>query len=107
MSRSIATLLADMKSVDDFLKRFHTSKDVDDVFTSGCCYWFAYILFVRFIRDGAVIMYDETANHFGTMISGCVYDVTGDVTDKYNWVPWDSITDEIHRERIVKDCIKF
>ena len=107
MSHSTATLLVNMKSVDDFLKRFHISNDVDEVFTSGCCYWFAYILFVRFIRDRAVIMYDETANHFGTKISKRVYDITGDVTDKYHWVPWDSITDESHRERIVKDCIKF
>lgn len=96
-----------MSSVDNFLKRFHESMDIDEVFTSGCCYWFAYILFVRFIRDGAVIMYDEVANHFGTKIAGRVYDISGDVTEKYKWVTWDSITDELHRERIIRDCIKF
>ena len=96
-----------MKTVDNFLKRFHESKDIDDVFTSGCCYWFAYVLFGRFIRDGATIMYDVVANHFGTRVFGKVYDITGDVTDKYDWVPWDSITDEAHRNRIIRDCIKF
>lgn len=96
-----------MSSVDNFLKRFHESRDIDEVFTSGCCYWFSYILFVRFIRDGAVIMYDEVANHFGTKIAGRVYDISGDVTEKYKWVTWDSITDELHRERIIRDCIKF
>ena len=96
-----------MKEVNDFLKRFHSSEDVDEIFTCGCCYWFAAILFGRFIRDGATIMYDDIANHFGTRIKGRVYDITGDVTDTYTWVPWESITDKSHRERIIRDCIMF
>lgn len=96
-----------MKDVQDFLKRFHSASDIDTVFTSGCCYWFAYILFSRFIRTGATIMYDEIENHFGTKIDDKVYDVTGDVTDKYKWAPWDSITDDLHRQRIIRDCILF
>ena len=96
-----------MKDVENFLKRFHSSESVDDVFTRGCCYWFAAIMFRRFIRDGSTIMYDEVANHFGTRIKGRVYDITGDVTDKYKWVPWDSITDSSNRARIVRDCIMF
>lgn len=96
-----------MKDVENFLKRFHSSENVDEVFTCGCCYWFAAVLFGRFIRDGATIMYDEVANHFGTRIKGRVYDITGDVTDKYKWVPWESITDSAHRARIVRDCIMF
>jgi len=96
-----------MKDVENFLKRFHLSENVDEVFTCGCCYWFAAVLFGRFIRDGATIMYDEVANHFGTRIKGKVYDITGDVTNKYKWVPWESITDGSLRERIVRDCIMF
>lgn len=95
----------DNAQISKFISRFYG--DSKTAFTSGACYWFAYILFGRFIREGATIMYDEVANHFGTRIFGKVYDITGDVTDKYHWVPWDSITDESHRERIVKDCIKF
>jgi hypothetical protein len=52
-------------------------------------------------------MYDEAANHFGTRIKGKVYDITGDVTTKYKWVPWESITDSSLRARIVRDCIMF
>ena len=63
-----------MKDVESFLKRFHLSENVDEVFTCGCCYWFAAVLFGRFIRDGATIMYDEVANHFGTRIKCKVYD---------------------------------
>lgn len=96
-----------MKDVENFLKRFHSSENVDEVFTCGCCYWFAAVLFGRFIRDGATIMYDEVANHFGTRVKGRVYDITGDVTDKYKWVPWEFITDSAHRARIVRDCIMF
>lgn len=95
-----------MKDVERFLKRFHSSENINEVFTCGCCYWFAAVLFGRFIRDGATIMYDEVANHFGTRIKGKVYDITGDVTDKYKWVPWESITDS-HRTRIVLDSIMF
>ena len=95
------------ETVAAFLSRFHESSTVDDVFTRGCCYWFAYILFRRFLREGSTIMYDEVANHFGTRIGGRVYDVTGDVTEAYDWQPWDSVTDEALRKRIVRDCIEF
>ena len=108
-----------MNDVADFLKRFHTSDNINEVFQNGCCYWFAYILFTRFLKSGAIIMYDEVANHFGTKIgdnmvktdelsSGDrVYDVTGDVTDKYSWIGWLGFDDENHRQRIIKDCIMF
>lgn len=96
-----------VNKVEGFLKRFHCSDNIDEVFTSCCCYWFATILFRRFIRDGAEIMYDEVINHFGTKINNKVYDITGDVTNDYNWVTWDSIDDESLRQRIVRDCINF
>lgn len=93
--------------IDNFLKRFHTCADVDEVFTQGCCYWFAYVLFGRFIRHGAEIMYDSVANHFGTKINDRVYDITGDVTEKYEWHPWSDISDSALRDRLVRDCIMF
>lgn len=52
-------------------------------------------------------MYDEVVNHFGTRIKGKVYDITGDVTNKYAWVPWDEMSDELKKSRIVRDCIMF
>lgn len=96
-----------MDEVNNFLKRFHLSSNVDEVFTCGCCYWFAAILFRRFIRDGAEIVYSVEDNHFGTKIRGKVYDITGNVTTKYDWVSWLNYSDSTHKERIIRDCIMF
>lgn len=96
-----------MPQVDRFIHRFHEHETTDDTFQYGCCYWFAFILFRRFLADGAKIMYDEVENHFGTWIGGSVYDITGNVTQKYNWKPWDSITDTALKNRIKRDCIMF
>lgn len=96
------------EAVQQFLHRFHISQDVTDVFTCGCCYWFAKILYERFLlSNGAEMMYDEVLNHFGTKVSGRVYDITGDVTDKYNWKPWSEVGDDLLRARIVRDCVMF
>ena len=101
--------MADNKiDVTDFLKRFHFSEDITDVFSNGCCYWFAKILYDRFsLTHGAVLMYDEVWNHFGTKVNGRVYDITGDVTSKYEWKPWSDVDDELLRARIIRDCIMF
>ena len=96
-----------MKDVENFLKQFDLSKTVAEVFGCDCCYWFAAVLFGRFIREGATIVYDKTKNHFGTRIRDKVYDITGDVTAKYQWVPWESITDSLLRARVVRERIMF
>lgn len=80
-------------------------KDIDTVFTCGCCYWFAVILHSRF--PNSVIMYDQIENHFVTQIENRLYDITGDVTDKYKVIPWDSLDDALLKTRIVRDCIMF
>ena len=88
-----------------FLSRFHTGT-VDEVFTSGCCYWFAVILHVRFPES--CIVYDPVDNHFAVRIEDRVFDITGDVTDASDeWIPWDSYADIPHRRRIIRDCIDF
>lgn len=96
-----------MTDVDKFLKRFHSSNDVDTVFTCGCCYWFAMILHTRFPES--VIMYDEIENHFVTKINNRLYDITGDVTDTYeaSVIPWSELKDDLLREHIIRDCINF
>lgn len=94
--------------VINFINHFNPeSEDVIAVFSNGCCYWFAFILRHRFFMDDSEIMYDPIANHFGTRVGDVVYDITGDVTDKYKWKPWQYIDDEAHRMRIIRDCIKF
>lgn len=97
-----------MMDVTNFLRRFHFSTDITDVFSNGCCYWFAKILYDRFsMTHGAIIVYDEVANHFGTKIEGRVYDITGDVTSKYEWKSWAELDDNLLRSRIIRDCIMF
>jgi hypothetical protein len=94
------------KEIMNFIKRFQTKETVE-VFTCGCCYWFAFILNHRF--ENSVIMYDTVINHYGTLIDGAVYDITGDVSDKYNWKIWDEVKtiDELWYKRLVRDCINF
>ena len=94
------------KEIADFLHRFHLGGgDVDTVFTCGCCYWFAEILCKRF--PNSVMMYDQVANHFVVEIEGRLYDITGDVTEKYNVAPWDELDDDLLRSRIIRHCIMF
>ena len=95
----------ELDGLDYFLARFHLADDVDTVFTSGCCYWFAVILHCRF--PDSTLMYDQVENHFVTQIQGRLYDITGDVTEKYQVKPWDALDDELLRKRIIRDCILF
>lgn len=94
----------------NFLQKFTGDgerQQVCDTFTGGCCYWMAYILAARFHDDDPIIMYDEVMNHFGTMLDGVVYDITGDVTGFYDWHAWDDLDDDALRSRIIRDCINF
>lgn len=104
--------MTNVKEINNFIDRFTRSgfrTEVVDCFSNGCCYWFAKILESRFYLDTAVVMYDQVENHFGCMINGRVYDITGDVTDDYNWDIWDKIFHEDISlyHRIVRDCINF
>ena len=106
------------KIILNFINRFTsngTRKEVIDCFQNGCCYWFAYILVKRFedfYLPQSKIYYDEIANHFGyyDQEANRVYDITGDVTNKYNWeLSFEEVInkDLLHAKRIVRDCIKF
>ena len=95
-----------VEEIQGFISRFHLSQFVDEVFTCGCCYWFAYILCSRFPGKSR-LMYDPVANHFAAEIYGRSYDITGDITDQYALIPWDSLDDTAHRNRVIRDCILF
>ena len=93
----------------DFINHF---RGATDTFSNGCCYWFARILKDRFPRQDwddfdPEIMYTQIDNHFGCLIDGIIYDVTGDVTYKYKWERWCDIEykDELLYKRIVRDCV--
>lgn len=100
------------KAVLDFIKRFTQNgknQGTIDSFTNGCCYWFAKILSERFRKRNPKLMYDQVENHFGCRIGDIIYDITGDVTDKYKWETWGSVRreDELLAKRINRDCINF
>lgn len=62
-------------------------EQVIDCFMNGCCARLAMDLCQRFY-PAATMMYCEKVNHFGARICDRVYDITGDVTDKYEWETW-------------------
>lgn len=70
-------------------------------------YWFASILFKRFIRNNATIVYDSKNKIFGTRIGSRVYDVTGDVTDNHTWISWLEYSNKQSKEKITKENIMF
>lgn len=83
-------------------------EQVIEAFTCGCCYWFARILYERFRLYGASeIVYDQVENHFGCKVCGRVYDICGDVTEKYYWDLWPIQEDPSLTNRILRDCVDF
>lgn len=95
-----------------FIGRFSTDgrrerKEVIEAFTLGGCWWFAFILSVRFAAYKPEIMTDYVMNHFGCKIGSEVYDITGVVTNDYKWEPWKDCDDETVKRRITEDCIMF
>ena len=98
-----------MNEVIRFINMFTSScekQEVVEIFNGRCSYWFASVLFRRFIREGATIMFDKKSNHFGTRIQSKVYDITGDVSTKYTWVSWLDFKDKSKQE-IVDTYIMF
>jgi hypothetical protein len=72
------------------------------------CYWFAKILNDRFNEESEnEIVYDEVHNHFGCLINERIYDITGDVSDKYNWLHWSiyPTKDPCLYQHLMRDCI--
>ena len=88
----------------NFISHFQNT-DTINTFTNGCCYWFAHVLHSRFPE--LEIMYDAVANHFVAGCDGRLYDITGDVTDKYKVVAWNDFSDELQRQRIIKQCVEL
>lgn len=95
-----------------FINRFTDNgkrEQVTECFTQGCCYWFARCLAERFRIWSPKLVYAESPGHFGTMILGRVYDITGEVTDAYRWTPWEELREREPNvaARILDGCINF
>lgn len=89
-----------------FIKLFQND-DTIEIFTTGCCYYFALILNTRFKGK---IVYNDIDNHFAFKYEDRLYDITGEITNdlcKLSYVNWeDYITIEPRNsERVIKDCI--
>ena len=96
------------QDVIDFINRFTGGGgrgEVIETFSRGCCYWFAHILHSRFPRSE--IRYDPAWNHFTCFINGRLYDITGEVTGKYDAVSFDAYPDPYEKQRIIAQCIEF
>lgn len=94
--------------VETFISRFkfNYKKELEYIFTSGNCYYFAVILKDRFNGE---IYYLPIENHFISKINNKYYDITGEIG--FNEVPykWD-IYKEFDRKQyeiITRDCIRF
>ena len=92
-----------MTEIELFINKFHGS---EEVFTSGCCYWFSKILKTRF-KTGE-IMYNPVEGHFAYRDNGRVYDVTGEI-DSVRYEVWKSfcLREPIEARRIKKYCIEM
>lgn len=95
-----------MNDVGKFIEKFQSPEN-NGIFAGDCSYWFAAIIYRRFIRNGAKIMFDIATNHFGTMVNGKVYDITGDVTRRCKWIPWLEFQDDSVKEKVTNQYIMF
>ena len=89
----------------DFITQFR-DLGAENCFSYGMCYYFNVILQHRF-GPFTSTMYDEVENHFGTKIGDRIYDITGDVSEKYNWIYWNFLVlnEPNLYQRIKRDCI--
>lgn len=94
-------------NVMKFISQANHYDDVITCFTNGMCYWWAQTLQFRFASHEPKIVYDQVANHFGCEIAGKVYDITGEITDKYTWEDFFALEDkdELLFNRLLRDCV--
>ncbi|MBQ8218390.1 MAG: hypothetical protein IJZ79_03700 [Bacilli bacterium] len=93
-----------LEFIDKF--KFKFDKELEYVFTSGNCYYFAIILKERFNGE---IYYLPIANHFICKIDKEYYDITGIAKMNEEVYKWDNFKefDEASYNRIIRDCLEF
>lgn len=105
------------QTILNFIARFTNNgkrQEVIECFSCGCCYWFAKILWNRFVDvvdTDCYIIYDPIINHWACCIDSRAYDITGDITDneEYSWHDWNRFMyqDASLMKRLYRDCIDF
>lgn len=98
------------KEVEDFILCFSKfGNDVKRAFIEGCCYWFAYILKERFAPNARIICLPQEG-HFVTKIGEKYYDITGNVTKRYqksqkdDWEEYQRYNSS-RAQKIAKNCV--
>ena len=92
-----------------FIDLFHPEEDVmKSTFSEGMCYWFAYILKGRF--PSGKIVYEPVLGHFLFKYSTHLYDISGNVTEKFKGcvlydIEWISQYEPFWYRRILEGCI--
>ena len=95
-----------MYSKEEVLKFIKEFESVSKFFLYGKCYWFAIILKERF---SGRMMYNPIYNHWAVRIGDLgLFDASGEIEPRgySNW-PCDFLDDELHYNRLVKQCIEF
>lgn len=93
--------------IEEFIRKFKFkySDELEEVFTSGNCYYFALILKEKFSGE---IYYLPIDNHFICRVMSSYYDITGRIEPTEHPVKWsDFKSDKTWRRRIIRDCIDF
>jgi len=75
-----------MNEIEQFIEKFRNDGTIE-VFTRGCCYWFAYVLASRFLMSE--IAYNPVENHFAMRMGSELYDITGKIEGGEGWMDWD------------------
>lgn len=96
-----------MNDVMRFISKFHSPDDTNSILDGECSYWFAVILYRRFIRNGAKIMFDAKSEHFGTKIGNDIYDISGVVSREYDWISWLDMGNTELKEKVTRKLIMF
>ena len=85
--------------------------NIIDLFTCGYCYWYAYLLQIKYHGE---IWYLPVDNHFIYKQNNKYYDITGDITNYVNNLPdnqkavsWEHYKklDYLHTDNLYKYCI--
>lgn len=94
--------------IEQFIEKFKFkyNKELEYIFTSGNCYYFAIILKERFNGE---IYYLPIANHFVCKINNNYYDITGIASMNESPIRWESYKniDNKNYNIISRDCITF
>lgn len=99
-----------MDDVINFINEFTSNgknSEVIFVFKGKCSYWFSIILFRRFIRSNAEIVYSFESGHFGTRIQNKVYDINGEILELSDWFSWIEMNDSELKRKITLEQIMF